>query len=38
MHFFNVFVFSRIRGRVRVPPPPPVAPNAVLPVAARKGF
>src|SRR5262249_32187709 len=26
MHFFNLFVFSRIRnrGRLRVPPPPPV--------------
>lgn len=35
MHFFNLFVFSRIRSRrhVRVPPPPSVAPDAVLPVA-----
>ena len=32
MHFFNLFVFSRIRsrGRMRVPPPPPVAPDAIL--------
>ncbi|HMF92034.1 MAG TPA: hypothetical protein VKL40_15425 [Candidatus Angelobacter sp.] len=35
MHFFNLFVFSRIRsrGRMRVPPPPPVAPDAILRVA-----
>ncbi len=32
MHFFNLFVFSRMRsrGRLRVPPPLPVAPDAVL--------
>ena len=35
MHFFNLFVFSRIRnrGRMHVPPPPPVAPDAVLRLA-----
>lgn len=35
MHFFNLFVFSRIRsrGRNQVPPPPPVAPDAVLGIA-----
>jgi hypothetical protein len=35
MHFFNLFVFSRIRsrGRNQVPPPPPVAPDAVLRIA-----
>lgn len=35
MHFFNLFVFSRIRnrGRSHVPPPPPVAPDAVLRIA-----
>jgi hypothetical protein len=35
MHFFNLFVFSRIRsrGRQHVPPPPPVAPDAVLRIA-----
>jgi len=35
MHFFNLFVFSHIRsrGRMRVPPPPPVAPDAILRVA-----
>ena len=35
MHFFNLFVFSRIRnrGRHQVPPPPPVAPDAVLRIA-----
>jgi hypothetical protein len=35
MHFFNLFVFSRIRnrGRNHVPPPPPVAPDAVLRIA-----
>ena len=35
MHFFNLFVFSRIRsrGRQAVPPPPPVAPDAVLRIA-----
>ena len=35
MHFFNLFVFSRIRsrGRQQVPPPPPVAPDAVLRIA-----
>jgi len=35
MHFFNLFVFSRIRShsqgpRRPVPPPPPVAPDALL--------
>jgi hypothetical protein len=34
MHFFNLYVFSRIRRsaqpRRSVTPPPPVAPNAVL--------
>jgi hypothetical protein len=35
MHFFNLYVFSRIRnrGRHQVPPPPPVAPDAVLRIA-----
>ena len=38
MHFFNLFVFSRIRRhsqrpRRPVPPPPPVGPDAVLNVA-----
>lgn len=35
MHFFNLFVFSRIRsrGRSQVPPPPPVHPDAVLRIA-----
>ena len=38
MHFFNLYVFSRIRrnarvARVPLTPPPPVAPNAVLNVA-----
>jgi len=40
MHFFNLFIFSRIRSRAqhnlpRRPsvPPPPVAPDAVLRVA-----
>jgi len=35
MHFFNLFVFSRIRnrGRMHVPPPPPVAPDGILRVA-----
>lgn len=34
MHFINLFVFSRIRsrGRLRIAPPPLVAPDAVLPV------
>ncbi|HEV2400917.1 MAG TPA: hypothetical protein VGS27_28545 [Candidatus Sulfotelmatobacter sp.] len=41
MHFFNLFVFSRIRrnarvSRILVPPGPPVAPNAVLNVAIPK--
>lgn len=32
MHFFNLFVFSRIRrnSQPRRTPPPPVAPNAML--------
>ena len=38
MHFFNLYVFSRIRRSAQgprrpVPPPPPVAPDAVLSVA-----
>jgi hypothetical protein len=38
MHFFNLYVFSRIRRSARVPrppvmPPPPVAPDARLNVA-----
>lgn len=38
MHFFNLFVFSRIRrnsqgSRRPVPPPPPVAPDARLNLA-----
>ncbi|MBZ5658018.1 MAG: hypothetical protein LAO56_22375 [Acidobacteriia bacterium] len=38
MHFLNLFVFSRIRRnsqgpRRLVPPPPPVAPDAVLNLA-----
>jgi hypothetical protein len=38
MHFFNLYVFSRIRrsartNRTPVMPPPPVAPNAMLNVA-----
>jgi len=38
MHFFNLYVFSRIRRSARVPhgpvtPNPPVAPDAVLKVA-----
>jgi hypothetical protein len=40
MHFFNLYVFSRIRKSARVPrppvtPAPPVAPDAMLKVAAR---
>ena len=31
MHFFNLYVFARIRHRGRnIPPPPPFAPDAVL--------
>jgi len=38
MHFFNLFVFSRIRRNAQGPrrpvtPPPPVAPDAMLNVA-----
>lgn len=38
MHFFNLFVFSRIRRNAQgshrpVPPPPPVAPDARLNLA-----
>lgn len=41
MHFFNLYVFSRIRRNARLArnplaPPPPVAPNAVLNVAIPK--
>jgi hypothetical protein len=41
MHFFNLFVFSRIRrhsqaARRPVPPPPPVAPDAVLNLATPR--
>ena len=40
MHFFNLYVFSRIRRGARVPrppfaPAPPVAPDAMLKVAVR---
>lgn len=40
MHFFNLYVFSRIRRSARVPrppitPAPPVAPDAMLKVTAR---
>ena len=36
MHFFNLFVFSRIRRRALVRnAPPPVAPTQVLTAAAR---
>jgi hypothetical protein len=40
MHFFNLYVFSRIRRSARVPrppvtPAPPVMPDAMLKVAAR---
>ena len=40
MHFFNLYVFSRIRRSARVPRPPitpvpPVAPDAMLKMAAR---
>ena len=38
MHFFNLYVFSQVRRSAQgprrpVPPPPPVAPDAVLSVA-----
>jgi hypothetical protein len=33
MHFFNLYVFSRIRHRGMVGARPPVAPNAVLKVS-----
>jgi len=38
MHFFNLFVFSRIRahGQHNVPRRPPVAPDAVLKVAVPR--
>jgi len=41
MHFFNLFVFSRIRrnsqwSRRPVPPPPPVAPDAMLNLATPR--
>jgi len=40
MHFFNLYVFSRIRLSARMPrppftPAPPVAPDAMLKVAVR---
>jgi len=40
MHFFNLYVFSRIRRSARVPRPPltpipPVAPDAMLKVPVR---
>lgn len=40
MHFFNLYVFSRIRRSARVPrspmtPAPPVAPDAMLKVPVR---
>ena len=40
MHFFNLYVFSRIRRSARVPrsplaPTPPVAPDAMLKAAVR---
>lgn len=38
MHFFNLFVFSRIRknSQPRRTPPPPVAPNAMLNMAVPR--
>lgn len=41
MHFFNLYVFSRIRRSARVPrppmtPAPPVAPDAMLKVAVTR--
>lgn len=39
MHFFNLFVFSRIRRNSQTPrrtPPPPVAPNAMLNIAVPR--
>lgn len=42
MHFFNLYVFSRIRRsgtrgpRAPIAPPPPVAPDAMLKVAASR--
>jgi len=41
MHFFNLFVFSRIRRhaygpRRPVAPPPPVAPDAMLNLAVPR--
>jgi hypothetical protein len=41
MHFFNLFVFSRIRGHSQAPchpspPPPPVAPDAMLNLAVQR--
>ena len=36
MHFFNLYVFARIRRRGRGNPPPPLAPDAILrPAQAR---
>ena len=37
MHFFNLYVFSRIRSRARMPvPPPPVPPNTMLHVGVSR--
>ena len=38
MHFFNLYVFSRIRkgARRQLVPPPPVVPNAMLNVAVSR--
>jgi len=37
MHFFNLYVFSRIRSRARMPvPPPPVPPNTMLHAAVPR--
>ncbi len=36
MHFFNLYVFTRIRRRATGNPPPPFAPDAMLrPIPAR---
>jgi hypothetical protein len=41
MHFFNLYVFSRIRKNAQGPrrpvaPPPPVVPNATLNLAVPR--